>query len=132
NKIGACRALSYHGGTRRKLLSQRTPDFMSEAPDALIVEDSPTQAMLLQNILEKNGFRVTWVCNGKLALEHLKTHRPTLVITDIQMPVMDGYELCHAVKTDPELSGLPVMLLTSLSAPQDIIRGLECGADNFA
>ena len=97
----------------------------------LIAEDSPTQALRLQNTLEKHGFSVTAALNGRLALEALARSRPALVISDIQMPEMDGYELCRRVKADPALRDLPLILLTSLSAPQDIIRGLECGADNF-
>src|SRR5207247_7041135 len=65
------------------------------------------------------------------ALVALATHRPTLVITDINMPEMDGYELCRRIKDDPQLKELPVILLTSLSDPEDILKGLECGADNF-
>lgn len=99
--------------------------------EILIVEDSPTQALLLQNILENHGYKISCARDGRAALEALKGQKPTLVITDIQMPGMDGYELCHAIKTDARLKDLPVILLTSLSAPQDIVRGLECGADNF-
>ena len=101
------------------------------ADSILIVEDSVTQTLRLQNTLEKNGFAVTAARDGRAALDALAQHRPTLVISDIQMPVMDGYELCRRLKADPALHGLPIILLTSLSAPQDIIRGLECGADNF-
>ena len=100
--------------------------------EILIAEDSPTQALLLENILRKSGYRVTAAApTGRKALEEIKKHRPDMVITDIQMPEMDGYELCERIKSDPDLAQLPVMLLTSLSAPQDIVRGLECGADNF-
>src|SRR5262245_45889048 len=101
------------------------------AESVLIAEDSPTQALRLQNMLEKNGFSVTVATNGREALEALQTLRPALVISDIQMPEMDGYELCSRVKADPQKRDIPLILLTSLSAPQDIIRGLECGADNF-
>ena len=104
---------------------------MTEASHILIVEDSITQAMLLQNTLEKNGFTVTHAENGRHALEFLEKTKPTLVITDVQMPEMDGYELCHTIKTQPALASIPVMLLTSLSDPNDILKGLECGADNF-
>ncbi len=99
--------------------------------EILIVEDSLTQSLRLQHLLEKNGFRVRTARDGRRALESLEVHRPTLVIADIQMPEMDGYQLCRAVKSTPALRDVPVMLLTSLSAPQDIIRGLESGADNF-
>jgi signal transduction histidine kinase len=104
---------------------------MPKSIEILIVEDSATQAMLLQNILEKNGFKVTVARNGRLGLNALSTLRPALVISDIQMPEMDGYQLCHAIHSDPQLATIPVILLTSLSAPEDIIRGLESGADNF-
>ena len=105
---------------------------MTPAPDSiLIAEDSPTQSLRLQNTLEKNGFTVTAAPDGRAALGVLATLRPTLVISDIQMPEMDGYELCRHLKADPALRDIPLILLTSLSAPQDIIRGLECGADNF-
>ena len=97
----------------------------------LIAEDSLTQALRLQNTLERNGFRVTAARNGREALAALAVHRPTLVITDINMPEMDGYELCQRIKDDPQFKEVPVILLTSLSDPKDILRGLECGADNF-
>src|SRR6202035_1146609 len=57
--------------------------------------------------------------------------KPTLVITDIAMPEMDGYELCHRVRSDERIADVPVILLTSLSDPEDVFKGLECGADNF-
>jgi two-component system, sensor histidine kinase and response regulator len=105
---------------------------MIPAPNSvLIAEDSVTQALRLQNTLEKNGFTVTAARDGQEALDALAIGRPSLVISDIQMPGMNGYELCRHVKADPALREIPLILLTSLSAPQDIIRGLECGADNF-
>ena len=99
--------------------------------DILIVEDSPTQALLLEGMLATQGFHVISAGNGREALQSLATHHPALVISDIQMPEIDGYELCRLIKADEALRDLPVMLLTSLSSPQDIIHGLECGADNF-
>jgi len=97
----------------------------------LIAEDSATQALLLKAILTGRGFLVITARDGQEALERLRSIRPAAVITDIQMPVMDGYELCRQIKADPALASIPVLLVTALSAPQDIIRGLECGADNF-
>lgn len=97
----------------------------------LVVEDSPTQAMKLVHVLERHGYQVTTARNGTEALAALAAQVPTLVVTDINMPEMDGYELCQRIKDDPKLKDLPVILLTSLSDPKDILRGLECGADNF-
>ena len=97
----------------------------------LIAEDSATQALRLQNTLERHGFSVISAANGQRAIEAFAMCEPVLVISDIQMPVMDGYELCRIIKADPAKKTVPVMLLTSLSQPEDIIHGLECGADNF-
>jgi len=100
--------------------------------DILIVEDSPTQSLKLRHVLERHDYHVLAVArDGREALAALAARRPTLVITDINMPGMDGYELCRRIKDDPKLHDLPVILLTSLADPRDILRGLECGADNF-
>jgi signal transduction histidine kinase len=97
----------------------------------LIAEDSPTQAERLRYTLEEAGYRVSTATNGLNAYNQARHARPTLVISDIVMPEMDGYQLCQQVKSDPLLRDIPVILVTTLSDPQDVIRGLECGADNF-
>ena len=101
------------------------------APLILIAEDSATQCQRLQFILEQQGYRVLPTINGRLALEAAQRHKPALVISDVIMPEMNGYELCKRVKSDPELADIPVVLVTTLSDPHDVIRGLECRADNF-
>ena len=97
----------------------------------LIVEDSPTQTKLLRLILEENGYLVDSTINGVQALESVRRKKPDLIITDIVMPEMDGFALCKALKSDFNFKLIPVMLLTSLSDPQDVIKGLQAGADNF-
>jgi two-component system sensor histidine kinase/response regulator len=97
----------------------------------LIVEDSPTQAEQLKYILEEHDFRVAVARNGSEALDAILNIKPTLVITDITMPGMDGYELCHRIRSDTRIADVPVILLTSLSESEDVFKGLECGADNF-
>lgn len=99
--------------------------------EILIVEDSRTQALRLRRVLERHGFHVTTTGDGKEALIAIAALRPALIISDIQMPEMDGYELCRHIKACPAWNDIPIMLLTSLSAPHDIIHALECGADNF-
>jgi two-component system, sensor histidine kinase and response regulator len=99
--------------------------------EILVVEDSPTQAEHLKYILEDHNFLVSAARNGREAFELMRKHRPTLVITDVTMPEMDGYELCRRIRADDKLNDLPVILLTSLSDTEDVFRGLECGADNF-
>ena len=97
----------------------------------LIAEDSRTQADQLGFLLEEHGFKVSVAANGKLALRAAQAKKPTLIISDVMMPEMDGYELCKAIKSDDKLQDIPVILVTTLSDSQDVIRGLECGADNF-
>jgi PAS domain S-box-containing protein len=97
----------------------------------LLVEDSPTQAEKLRFLLQAHGFDVLVADNGRQALDVLEEHRPVLIVSDIVMPEMDGYQLCQLVKLDERLKDIPVMLLTRLSEPQDIIKGLECSADRF-
>ena len=105
---------------------------MESSPiEILIVEDSKTQAEQLRSFLEEEDFDVSVAVDGQKALSRLEERRPTLVISDVMMPNMDGYELCRRIRADDHLRDIPVVLLTSLSEPEDIIKGLECGADNF-
>lgn len=97
----------------------------------LIVEDSPTQAIQLQALLEEQGCTVVAAKNGREALEKLAIVKPTIIISDIVMPEMDGYELCKRLKRQPETRDIPVILVTTLSDPRDVVHGLACGADNF-
>jgi len=100
-------------------------------PEILIVEDSPTQAERLKYVLERNGYRFATARNGREALAAIAARPPLLVISDVVMPEMDGFQLCRHLKQDPKLQAIPVILLTSLSDPVDVVHGLECGADNF-
>ena len=99
--------------------------------EILIVEDSPTQAERLRRLIQSMRYNARVAPNGRLALEAIRERKPHLVLSDIVMPEMDGYTLCRAIKADPELRDIPVILVTSLMDPKDIIRGIECGADNF-
>ena len=89
------------------------------------------QAKILQKRLTDAGHAVRWAENGALALEMARERRPDIIISDIEMPVATGYEFCKAVKTDPALRTVPFILLSTLSDPIDIIRGLDAGADNY-
>ncbi len=97
----------------------------------MIVEDSHTQAVYLKKILMERGYTVTITHNGEEALSSLKRTTPNIVISDVLMPEMDGYELCDKIKSDENLHNIPVILLTTLSDPEDIIKGLKVGADHF-
>ena len=97
----------------------------------LIVEDSRTQAERLRLLLEGEGFVVETAADGTQGLALGLGSVFDVVISDILMPGLTGYELCRHLKANPETKRVPVILLTSLGDPMDIISGLECGADNF-
>jgi len=99
--------------------------------DILVVEDSLTQALKLQGFLEENNYNVTLAKNGLEAVKYLEEHSPTLIISDIVMPEMDGYELCAHIKSQDHLKDIPVMLLNAFSDPEDVIKALVSGANNF-
>ncbi|MFI5330934.1 MAG: response regulator [Desulfobaccales bacterium] len=97
----------------------------------LIAEDSPTQAESLRYFLEQHGYQVVAAKNGREALDMMAGHKPHLLLSDIVMPEMDGYELCQFIRSDQGMKDLPVIFLTRLSDPADIMKSLECGADGF-
>mgnify|MGYP003288338967 CR=1 FL=1 len=99
--------------------------------DILVVEDSAIQAELLRRTLTHHGYMVTIADHGAHALAMVRQRPPTLILSDIAMPVMDGYAMCHAIKSDPALQHIPIILLTALSDAEDIIRGLNARADNY-
>jgi len=102
-----------------------------ENVNILIVEDSLTQAIKLQASLDIHNYRTRIANNGVEALEKIAEEKPTLILTDVVMPEMDGFELCRKIKADPETKNIPIIILTALSDLQDVVSGLESGADNF-
>ena len=98
---------------------------------ALIVEDNRTQSIRLRRALAAAGLDVATTGDGREALDALAAAEYDVVLTDVVMPRMGGYELCRRIKADPHLAGTPVILLTSLGEPTAVIRGLEAGADGF-
>ena len=104
---------------------------MPRKPSILVVEDSPTQSMYLKLLLEEQGYRVHVARDGRQGLHAACEKRPQLIISDVVMPQMTGYEMCRAVKNDPELAQIPLILLTTLSDPEDILKGIEAKADYY-
>lgn len=97
----------------------------------LIVEDNRTQAEYLRYILAKEGYCVSLASNGVEALSVIFDNKPDLILSDVLMPEMDGYTLCQTIKSDSKIAGIPVILVTNLYDPIDVIKGLVAGADNF-
>ena len=81
--------------------------------EVLLVEDSPVQREMISGILKDNGWKVTIACDGVEALEQLKTFNPDLVVLDIVMPRMNGYEVCRWIKSNPGTKNVPVVMCSS-------------------
>lgn len=97
----------------------------------LVVEDSPVQAIVLRRALTHAGYQVVIAKDGAEGLEIVKRQNIDLIISDINMPRMNGFELCRNIKSDMILRKIPVILSTALSSPTDLIVGIEVGADNY-
>ena len=101
------------------------------APGILVVDDSITSRSLERSILEAHGYRVRVAVDGLEALDLLRAEKADLIITDIQMPRLDGFGLVEALKTDRLLKEIPVIIVSSLESPEDQERGLLLGADAY-
>ncbi|MDF3819094.1 adenylate/guanylate cyclase domain-containing protein [Leptospira sp. 96542] len=104
---------------------------MESAKKILFLEDNPIQGLVLKRLLEANHFEIRWAKHGKEGLLVLESFIPDLIISDVEMPEMDGFEFCKHVKKNPNWSSIPVVICTSLSEPEDIIHGIEAGADGY-
>lgn len=104
---------------------------MLEPRTILIVEDSQTQAMTLRHLLEEEGYSVVTAANGQEGIDAAGVYLPDLIISDVVMPVMGGNEMCEVLKAVETTRDIPVMLLSSLSSPEDIVRGISARADYY-
>ena len=100
-------------------------------PTILIVDDSGMIRRIVGLILKNFGYKTLQAENGKIGYEKTQTHKPDLVIMDIEMPVMDGIESTRKIKSDPQTSHIPVVVLTSLGSEENIALSKEAGCDGF-
>jgi two-component system alkaline phosphatase synthesis response regulator PhoP len=97
----------------------------------LVIDDEPGIIEIVEANLEGDGFSVISASNGKEGLEKIKNEKPELVVLDVMMPEMDGWEVLRRVEQDPDTAGLPVIMLTAKAADEDYIHGLEEGAVEY-
>ena len=97
----------------------------------LIVDDIPTNLKILDGILKGDGYKVRPVPNGLLALQAAEKERPDLILLDIMMPEMDGYEVCRKLKENPELVDVPVIFISALNDTQDIVKAFTSGGVDY-
>jgi DNA-binding response OmpR family regulator len=102
-------------------------------PTILVVDDEPALLRLMAFLLKRQGYRLITATNGEEALLQLQEHRPDLVVLDIMMPKMDGYEVTERLRADPdrELAATPILMLSAKAQDEDIVRGLEAGSEAY-
>jgi adenylate cyclase len=104
---------------------------MSAQPRVLVVDDTPANVKLLVDVLTAKGYAVSSAVNGEEALAKVAADSPDLVLLDIMMPGLSGYDVCRRIRADPATALLPVVLCTSLDPQQERVNGIEAGADDF-
>jgi adenylate cyclase len=104
---------------------------MSDQPTILIAEDRPESVQLLRDLLTMEGYRTVIAYDGQEALDRAQQDLPDLVLLDINMPIMNGYEVCQRIKADPLTADIPVLMLTAWSEPDHRVKGLRLGAEDY-
>jgi two-component system alkaline phosphatase synthesis response regulator PhoP len=97
----------------------------------LAVDDERHIRMLIEVNLERAGYRVTTACDGQEALDSIRTDRPDMVVLDVMMPRVDGFEVLRRLKADPETHEIPVLMLTAKAQDADVFHGWQSGADCY-
>jgi two-component system, NtrC family, sensor kinase len=97
----------------------------------LVVDDTPTNLQVLFDLLSEQSYRVAIAKNGETALQRLQSYLPDLILLDVMMPGIDGFETCQRLKADPATCDIPVMFMTALSDPVDKVKGLNLGAVDY-
>lgn len=97
----------------------------------VLAEDESQIAKLVEFKLKKEGYQVTWKKNGEEALKAIKEEKPDLILLDVMMPVMDGYEVLRQVKEDEQLRDIPVIMLTARAQERDVVKGIGSGAEDY-
>lgn len=97
----------------------------------LLVDDSSADRAIFRNYLSREGYSVQEVSRGLDALSRIRETRPHVIVLDVNLPDMDGHSICRAVRADPELMGIPILMLTVRHDDRDILAGLEAGADDY-
>ena len=108
-----------------------TTDGAGDAARILVVDDVPDNVEILEARLSSRGYEVQTATNGQEALERVRDEPPHLILLDVMMPGMDGHEVARRVKDDEKLPFIPIILVTALSEADDVVQGLESGADDY-
>ena len=97
----------------------------------LIVDDEYSGRETLQSVLEGEGYNLLMAENGMQAIEKAKAHQPDVILLDVMMPGMTGFEVCERIRSDPQVAEIPIIILTALDDRDSLLTGLKSGADDF-
>ncbi|MEE4119640.1 MAG: response regulator [Paracoccaceae bacterium] len=103
----------------------------SSPPHVVVVEDEENIALALATVLGREGWQVTRLADGAGALEAIRAARPALVLLDVMLPNVSGYEICQQIRLDPALDGTSVLIMTARGTSMERRKGLALGADGF-
>ncbi|MEI6149444.1 MAG: response regulator, partial [bacterium] len=109
----------------------REPDIEQKVPDILVVDDTTANLQLIAGMLKDRGYRVRPVPSGKLALQAIQKEQPDLILLDINMPEMNGYEVCTILKADEALKEIPVLFISALDETMDKIKAFAVGGVDY-
>lgn len=134
-----CGRLSPPAGPRRAdwavqpdlSIPRAVPRVSAQGADILVVDDTPANLQLLSGMLKEAGHRVRVVPSGTLALSSAANRVPDLILLDINMPDLDGYEVCRRLKANPILAGVPVLFISALSEPLDKVKAFSSGGVDY-
>jgi len=110
---------------------RETPFPDLNGPSILVVDDTPANLQMLADMLKRRGYRARPVPNGRLALQAANADPPDLILLDINMPVMDGYQVCAELKKNPALAEIPVVFISAYGEPTDKVRAFEAGGVDY-
>jgi len=97
----------------------------------LVADDEEHLGFMVKFKLEKSGYDVTWKMDGNEAFQEIQTNKPDLIILDVMMPGMTGYEVLEKIKADSGLKNIPVIMLTAKGQETDVVKGIEMGASDY-
>lgn len=110
---------------------KRAPEDDFESRSILIVDDNEGDLLIIKRTVEKMGHRVLTARNGREGIDMIKAEKPDLILSDCRMPQMDGVEMFKQIKEDPATKDIPLVFLTSVETPANVVECFDMGADNY-
>ena len=104
---------------------------MAETPTILVADDNPGDRELVSSLLRDKDYRLVFAENGSLALDVASRVSPDLILLDVMMPDLDGFDVCRKIRQDPQIGEVPIIMITALNSSRHVIKGIQVGADEF-